>query len=66
MFELVAADVAEQLQPPVLVCAEDREPRIGVACSDESGELVAQGAHRIPMTKVDDLDLAVHLRRQKP
>ena len=56
MLELVSADEAEQLRLPVLVRAEDREPRIDVASRDEPGELVAQGAHRIPMTDVDDLD----------
>jgi hypothetical protein len=65
MFELVATDKTEHLRPSVLVCADDREAGIGVACRVNSCELVAQGAHRVQMGDVDDFDITIHLRREK-
>ena len=64
MLELIDADKTEHLCFSVLVCAEDREARVRVASSDNVGELVAQGAHRVQMSDVNDLDFAIHLQRQ--
>lgn len=65
MLELVATDEAEHLRLSVLVCADDREARIGVACGVKPCELVAQGAHCVRMSDVDDFNSTIHLQRNK-
>lgn len=65
MFKLVATDKTEHLRPSVLVCADDREAGIGVACRVNSCELVTQGAHCVRMGDVDDFNITIHLRREK-
>lgn len=65
MLELVATDKAEHLHVSALVCADDREARIGVACRVKSCELVAQGAHCVRMSDIDDFDFTIHLWNNK-
>ena len=64
MLELVDTDEAEHLCLSVLVFADDREARVGVACRLKSCELVAQGAHCVRMSDVDDFNSTIHLQRK--
>ena len=61
MLELIPANKTEHPRFAIHVCVEDREPRIRVASPDESGELIAQGAHRVRVPNVDHLYVAISL-----
>ena len=66
MLELVPANKTEHPRFAVRVCVKDREPRIRVAGLNELGELVAQCAHRVRVSNVDHLYVAISLRRGSP
>lgn len=63
MLELIRANKTEHPRLAVGVCVKDWEPRIRVASPDESGKLVAQGAHRVHVPDVDGVYIAISLRR---
>jgi hypothetical protein len=65
MLELIPANKTKHPRFAVRVCAKDWEPRIRVASPDESGELVAQGAHRVQVSDVDHVHVAISLRRTR-
>ena len=65
MLELVSANKAKHPRFSVRVCAKDWEPCSRVASPDESGELVAQGAHSVQVPDVDHVYVAIGLRRRK-
>jgi hypothetical protein len=66
MLELIPANKTEHPRFAIRgVRVKDWEPRIRIASPDESGELVAQGAHRVRVPNVDHLYVAISLAERK-
>ena len=63
MLELISANKTKHPRLAIRVRIKDWEPRIRVASPDESGELVAQGVHRVQVPYVDHVYVAIGLRR---
>jgi len=65
MLELIRANKTKHPRFAIRVCAKNWEPRIRVPGPDESGELVAQGAHRVRVPDVDHLYAAISLWKER-
>jgi hypothetical protein len=63
MLELISANKTKHSRLAIRVRVKDWEPRIRVASPDESGELIAQGVHRIQVPDADHVYAAISLRR---
>jgi hypothetical protein len=64
MLKLIPANKTKHPRFAVLVCVKDWKPCHRIAGPDKSGELVAQGAHRVQMPDVDHVHLVIRLRRK--
>jgi hypothetical protein len=62
MLELIPTNKTEHPRFAIHgVCFKDWQPRVRVASPDESGKLVAQGAHRVRVSDVNHLNIAIGL-----
>ena len=64
MFKLIPANKPEHPRfSSLLVCTKDWESGSRVATPVKSGELVAQGPHRVRVPNFDDVHFVIRLRR---
>lgn|SRR5216684_4979886 len=63
MLELIGTNKTKHPRFAIRVWAKDGEPCIRIASPDNSGELVAQGAHRVHVPKFDYVYVTIRLWR---